>query len=239
MSHAEQIHFFQRVFETFPSLFAKKVLDIGSLDINGGPHRLFKAQEYVGVDIASGPNISLVSAGEEVSLPTGYFDASISSECFEHNPNWRATLHNMIRMTKNGGVVVFSCASTYRPEHGTSRSDGGRAAPLAVKSGKEYYSNITRRDVVRCLDVSLFDRRFLFRNYVSKDLYFIGLKYGSVESDRNKFDYFVVNYSRYLKIAGSRRRAVFFDSLSACEKFVSKHASKPLKQQIKLILKKK
>jgi SAM-dependent methyltransferase len=239
MSHAEQIHFFKLVFEIFPSIFSKKVLDIGSLEINGGPHRLLKAQEYIGVDIASGPNISLVSAGEEVSLPTGYFDASISSECFEHNPNWRATLHNMIRMTKNGGAVVFSCASTYRPEHGTSRSDGGRAAPLAVQSGKEYYRNVTRRDVVRCLDASLFDRRFLFRNYVSKDLYFIGLKYGSVESDRNTFDHFVVNYSRYLKTAGSRRRAVFFDSLLVCNKFVSYILPKPLKQQIKLILKKK
>ena len=80
-------------------------MDIGSLEINGGPHLMLKAQEYVGVDLAKGFNVNLVSRGEDVALPSNYFDASISSECFEHNPNWRSTLHNMTRMTRRGGLL--------------------------------------------------------------------------------------------------------------------------------------
>jgi hypothetical protein len=199
MSHPQQLHFFQELFSTFPDIFAGKVLDIGSLEINGGPHLMLKAQEYVGVDLAKGLNVNLVSRGEDVSLQSNYFDASISSECFEHNPNWRSTLHNMIRMTRNGGIVAFSCATTGRPEHGTSRSDGGLAAPLAVKLGVEYYENVTEDDVLSCIDQNLFTTFTIFTNRTSKDLYFAGIKAESNESINLHFKNFVSDYSKYLQ----------------------------------------
>lgn len=176
-------------------------MDIGSLEINGGPHLMLKPQEYVGVDLAKGLNVNLVSRGEDVSLPSNYFDASISSECFEHNPNWRSTLHNMTRMVKNGGIVAFSCATTGRPEHGTSRSDGGMAAPLAVKLGVEYYENVTEVDVLSCIGKNLFITFNIFINRNSKDLYFVGIKGESSEIINLRFKNYVLDYSILLQNA--------------------------------------
>lgn len=176
MAHAEQMHFFSSVIARFPNHFVGRVLDVGSLDINGGPHTLISPEEYLGVDVSGGPNISLVCKGEDISLPSGYFDVAMSSECFEHNSNWRATLHNMIRMTKPAGLIVWTCATVGRREHGTTRSDGGFAAPLNVAKGVEYYHNVSKGDVVSCLDETLFDHYSLFVNDAASDLYFFGIK---------------------------------------------------------------
>jgi SAM-dependent methyltransferase len=170
------MYFFKSCIDSFPELFSGKVIDIGALDINGGPHRLLISSEYEGVDVAEGKNVTLVSKGEDVDRQSNYFDVSMSSECFEHNPSWRATLYNMIRMTKPLGLVVFSCASNGRPEHGTSRSDGGSAAPLTVQQGQEYYQNVSRSMVLSVLDQSQFQEFRIYRNLKSCDLYFIGIK---------------------------------------------------------------
>lgn len=188
MSHADQIRFFDIVARHFPDHFAGRVIDIGALDINGGPHERISPQEYIGVDLASGPNISLVAKGEDVDLPSGSFDVAMSSECFEHNPHWRATLHNMIRMTRSSGLVVFSTATRGRPEHGTSRSDGGWAAPLAVADGQEYYANVTPRQVNACLDDSMMKSRFTVINDRIFDLYFVGIKGAAESGDRDRLE---------------------------------------------------
>lgn len=176
MSHAEQITFFRLAMKHFPSAFSAKVIDIGSLDINGGPHRDLQCEEYVGVDVAAGPNVTLVSRGEDVDLPPDYFDVAMSSECFEHNPSWRETLDNMIRMTKPLGLIVFTCASVGRLEHGTTRSDLGYAAPLTVGQGQEHYENVSRRMLLRALDKESLAAFRIYTNYKSGDLYFIAVK---------------------------------------------------------------
>lgn len=176
MSHKTQMNFFKTVIPFFEDLFRGKVIDIGSLDINGGPHTLLTPSEYVGVDLAPGPNVTLVSSGEKVSLPSGYFDVAMSSECFEHNPEWRDTLRNMIRMVKPGGLVCFTCATTGRAEHGTSRSDGGKSAPLAVELGQEYYENVVGDDVALVVEDSEITNWFIEIEPLNHDLYFVGLK---------------------------------------------------------------
>jgi len=184
MSHLEQISFFRLAMQHFPEVFSGRVIDIGSLDINGGPHKDLECQEYVGVDVAAGPNVTLVSRGEDVNLPSESFDVSMSSECFEHNPSWRETLDNMIRMTKPLGLVVFTCASVGRLEHGTTRSDLGYAAPLTVGEGQEYYKNVSRLMLLRSLSRSSFLAFRVFSNFNSGDLYFLGVKAASSADTR-------------------------------------------------------
>ena len=183
MAHTDQIQFFQQAILFFPSEFSGKVIDIGANEINGGPHTYVKAAEYVGVDLAEGENVDLVARGEEVDLPTGYFDVAMSSECFEHAPTWRAILLNMIRMTRPGGVVIFSCATTGRPEHGTSRTDLGFAAPMAVSIGQEHYANVTAKQAREVLGEGLLDDYFLVVNDRMFDLYMVGLKRGATVAD--------------------------------------------------------
>ena len=184
MAHFEQTQFFHNVFDTFPEIFKSnsglKIIDFGSLNINGGPHDHITNSQYVGVDLGPGQNVDLVSPGELVGLPSHSFDAAISSECFEHNPFWKETFMQMCRLTKPNAIVAFTCAGIGRREHGTTRSDNGRAAPFVVEMGREYYHNVSRREVLTSLNVSgWFDSYFCFENFKNKDTYFMGIRSGS------------------------------------------------------------
>lgn len=187
MSHPTQLNFFEHVINVFPIHFCGSVIDIGSMDINGGPHELISPSNYVGVDLAAGPNVNLVERAERVSFPDNHFDVAMSSECFEHNPDWRVTLQNMYRMTRPSGLIVFSAAFAGRGEHGTSRSDGGFAAPAAVSIGQEWYSNLTVRQVIKASAKLRISNLHISTNKQSSDIYFVGLKSPSLTHDEIAF----------------------------------------------------
>jgi SAM-dependent methyltransferase len=199
MAHPAQQRFIGLAVAKFPSLFSGKVLDIGSLDITGDITHQFKANEYVGVDIGPGKNVTKVARGEDLDFATGYFDVTISGECFEHNPAWKSTFINMVRMTKPGGIVVMTCASTFRTEHGTSRSDFGTGAPLSVSAGYEYYKNLSPEDLTCIIDKSLFAKYAIFQNWAESDLYFIGLKSGANQRIQEIFSTLEIECQRLVK----------------------------------------
>lgn len=141
MAHSENLEFFEEIFKAFQGYIYSEnflgVIDLGSLDINGGPHQLLNGVRYVGVDLELGPNVDLVSPAELLDLPTFSFGMAITSEMLEHNPFWREALFQMFRLTTPGGIVAWTCAGIGRPEHGTTRSDGGAAAPFVTGMGRE------------------------------------------------------------------------------------------------------
>lgn len=185
MAHSAQLDFFAMAASFFPEHFAGRVIDIGSLDINGGPHQNISPKEYVGVDLAEGPNVDLVSRGEDVALPSGYFDVAMSSECFEHNPKWRETFRNMHRLTRPGGLVIFSCATRGRPEHGTTRSDGGYSAPFVVAQGSEYYKNVSEFSALFVSARLGFSEMWTLVEPAHCDLFFAGIRKGADTSSLN------------------------------------------------------
>lgn len=172
MAHVEQRVFFEQVRDRMPDMFnAKRVLDIGSLNINGTARDFFVDCEYLGVDVGEGPGVDLVCAAQELDLDDNSFDVVLSAECFEHNPFWRETFANMIRMSN--AVVIMTCATTGRPEHGTARSTPG-ASPHTV--GWDYYKNLTVDDFTQAFDLDeLFDAYEFEINNQSHDLYFVGI----------------------------------------------------------------
>jgi hypothetical protein len=121
MAHQQQFDFVKSVRDKFSESFNKaKVLEVGSLDINGSVRQFFTDCNYLGIDVGEGNGVDLVCQGQEMQAPKDTFDTVISCECFEHNPYWIATFENMHRMAKK--LVVMSCATTGRPEHGTKAS---------------------------------------------------------------------------------------------------------------------
>jgi SAM-dependent methyltransferase len=208
MAHAAQQEFISIIVSQFPSHFAGRVLDIGSLDINGDITHQFTATEYVGVDIGPGNNVNLVARGEELELPSGYFDVVISGECFEHNPAWKSTFANMVRMTKPGGLIVMTCASTLRTEHGTTRSDFGAGAPLAVDQGYEYYRNLAPRHLRAIIDESLFLNYKIFQNWAESDLYFFGIKSNSSSQISEEFETTTIRLKGLLKSFNQPKRVI-------------------------------
>ena len=184
MAHKEQQNFCMYTKYAFPEYFVnKRVLDIGSLDINGNNKFLFENCEYTGLDVASGPNVDVVSVAHMYDAPNDFFDTIISTEVFEHDMYYEETVKNIIRMLKPGGAFIFTCASTGRLEHGTIKSDGSYAAPLLIQISEEwsnYYKNLTSDDFYNIYE---FKTNFLTGTceYFSisefnHDLYFFGIK---------------------------------------------------------------
>ena len=185
VSHPEQLAFFEAVVATNPTfVHGSNVLEIGSYDVNGSMRRHFRdAADYTGVDLMPGPGVDVVAYGHEISAPDGHYDVALSGECFEHDPHWSETFANMIRLTRPGGIVAFTCASRGRPEHGTIRSDV-RDSPGTQDRGLDYYKNLVAED----FDFDVLDLQFASWRFWSMpttfDLYFMGVRSGAVSVAR-------------------------------------------------------
>lgn len=185
MAHPQQQEFCKKTSEVFPQYFTgKKVLDIGSLDINGNNRFFLTDCDYIGLDVGEGPNVDVIQVAHLYDAPDEHFDLVVSTEVFEHDMFYDKSLQNIIRMLKPRGAFIFTCASTGRPEHGTRKSDGSFAAPLLFNISEEwsdYYKNLTESDI---RDIKGFNEAFPdgFFKYASDpgDLYFFGIKGGIV-----------------------------------------------------------
>ena len=180
VSHPEQLAFFEAVAARNGALLAGAiVLEVGSYDVNGSVRKVFAAaSEYVGVDLAEGPGVDLVAYGHDVDHPDGAYDLAVSGECFEHDPHWRDTFANMVRMTRPGGLVVFTCASHGRPEHGTRRSDIGDS-PGTQAQGMDYYRNLVAHDFEDLPLATWFSSWRFWSMPTTFDLYFAGVRAGA------------------------------------------------------------
>lgn len=180
MAHFQQLQFVHEVSEGLPEFFFnKKVLEIGSWDVNGTIRGFFKDCDYLGVDIAEGQGVDLVCKGEDIDIADQTFDVVISCECFEHNIEWVRTFNNMVRMLKPGGLCLITCATLGRPEHGTKRTMAGLSL-TAINNFSNYYRNLSPADFRKNINLdNHFSSYKFFINMYSKDLYFVGIKKGN------------------------------------------------------------
>ena len=171
MSHPNQMVFVQSVRSFFPDSFTnKKVLEIGSLNINGSVRQFFNNCNYLGVDIGEGKDVDMVCKGHELPFPNLSFDTVISCECLEHDVHWQKTFQKMCELSKD--LVIMSCATTGRPKHGTSDTNAD-VSPFT----NNYYANLSINDFVDNFDFHNIFKHFGFSmNSDSQDLYFWGKK---------------------------------------------------------------
>lgn len=167
MAHPQQQRFVARA----AKLLAREgpLLEIGSLDVNGSVRRMFAdASPYVGIDLGAGPGVDVVASGHDFG-PDAAFATVVTTECLEHDPGWRRTLANIVRVLRPGGALVLTCATTGRHEHGTTRT-----SPAMSPSTNEHYRNLTASDVVGALDGLRVD--LVATCWSSFDLYLIAHK---------------------------------------------------------------
>lgn len=160
----------------------KRVLDVGSGDINGNNRFLFENCEYDGNDVIQANNVTIVSKTKDLPFRDNTFDTIISTECFEHDPEYKESLIKIYNMLKPDGLFCFTCASTGREEHGTRKNKPydsyGTIGDLEDMS--DYYKNLTEQDLNEVLSLNvLFTVWDTYYNCESKDLYFVGIKKGS------------------------------------------------------------
>ena len=138
--HDRVSNFLAKVKAKHPDCFNnRKVLEIGSFDMNGSPRQLFtNCPFYIGVDCVEGKGVDLVSLAHDVHFITGFFDTIISTEVLEHDLHWKKTLKNALRMLKVGGYLILTFATGNRPKHlaFATQFDG-------------YYKNLTIDEVLK------------------------------------------------------------------------------------------
>lgn len=170
--HPEQCQFIETVKYVMPQFFSgRSVLEVGSYDVNGTIRRFFKSPcPYIGLDLVAGPYVDKVCAGENYQSDE-LFDVTVSAETFEHTPAYLEIFQNMIRLTKPGGLVMFTCAAPGRAEHGTIKT-----SPEDSPGSTDYYRNLTAEDFEPA--IPSFAVGHFADNCVTRDLYFCGVTHG-------------------------------------------------------------
>jgi len=198
--HFEQNYYVSIIKKHFPRSFAEaEVLEVGSYDVNGSIRDFFENCEYIGLDLMPGPGVDVVVSGHEYNTYKR-FDTVLSCECFEHNPYYFETFNNMVSKACGGGLVVFTCATEGRPEHGTTRTSPDQS-PGTVLTGWEYYQNLTEKNF------SEFDFQKNFAGYRfmsnpgSQDLYFVGVKYPAPEGFNERLNRVVEEVDQLTKVS--------------------------------------
>jgi SAM-dependent methyltransferase len=185
--HPEAREFSLFVKNILPIFFNKKrVLDVGSGDINGNNRFLFENCEYHGNDVIQANNVTIVSRTKDLPFVNNTFDTIISTECFEHDPEYKESLAKIYDILKPDGLFCFTCASTDRAEHGTRRTSPGCSYGTIGKleDMSDYYKNLTEIDLNDVLSLNkLFSVWDTYYNNISKDLYFVGIKKGNSTFD--------------------------------------------------------
>ena len=186
--HHEVLHFIYETKILYPYLFKeKRILEIGSRTEETSKAKVrnhFQNCDYIGVDISDGFGVDVVIKGHEYKS-NQLFDVVFSCECFEHDPFWYKTVQNMINHLKPNGLLLFTCASTGRPEHGTRKHhphasiEGEHYNGFEYDLFQDYYQNLTEQDfknwVPQFTDGTL-KGNYWVNNEGCKDLYYRGWK---------------------------------------------------------------
>ena len=92
-----------------------RVVDIGSLDLNGNYRGLFPDAEYVGVDIVEGENVDVVMDSNEWQAIKNV-DLVISGQTIEHVANIPKLLSSIFNILRPGGLLCVIAPSA-GPSH--------------------------------------------------------------------------------------------------------------------------
>lgn len=172
VAHPAQRSFCESVKARFPAAFSgKRVLECGALNINGSCRELFSECEYLGIDVVPGKDVDKVVMCHEHK---GQYDTIISCEMLEHDIHQFASIKNMVRMLASGGLMLTTCATTGRAEHGTLRTTPQDAPGLPWAF---FYRNVSEEDMRWAIeDMSVFSEYAFSIGHQTSDLYFYGIK---------------------------------------------------------------
>ena len=184
--HWQAFTFVSIVKNIFPEYFVhSKVVEFGSAYVNATIRELFLApKSYYGLDLAKTTGVDIVYDGRSIYISDN-LDIAISCECFEHNPYYQATFENMVKHVRQGGLVLFTCATDGRPEHGTKRTSPEQS-PGTQAAGFDYYKNLNAIDFDEDFITQNFSSSAFFVNRSSHDLYFVGIKNTLPDNDNHK-----------------------------------------------------
>lgn len=95
-----------------------RVLEVGSMDVNGSVRENFRNCEYTGIDFREGPGVDVVM--DAVDLPKKFgpvFDVVLCLETLEHCEDWRGVLQASWDVLKDGGKFMLTTPTKEKGRH--------------------------------------------------------------------------------------------------------------------------
>lgn len=144
--HPAVKQYVQVIKDNFPHYFKGcKVLEMGSLNINGSVRKFFRNCKYTGIDKTAGVGVDVVCLAHEAQFKDRSFDVVISTEMLEHDKYARKSMLNAMKLLKKGGILIVTAAGKGRPSHFEYTGEDG------------HYENITRKMVENSIGECVFD----------------------------------------------------------------------------------
>jgi SAM-dependent methyltransferase len=129
--------FIEKLFKKYPSVTGDKVLEVGSLDVNGTVKDLLltRYKKYTGIDMRIGPNVDLCINGHDIRkhFKKESFDMVFCVDTIEHDIEFWKTISNMKWVLKKGGWMILGAPSRGHPFH-AHPSDYYRFFETAIQS---------------------------------------------------------------------------------------------------------
>ena len=170
--------------DMFPEKFKNAdVLDVGSANLNGTYKPFFSqsgCSAYIGIDVLPYDNVDIVGPVHKYN-PGKQYDIVFSASQLEHDMYWKKSLMKFIKLTKSGGMIIFSAWNNLH-RHGVVEQD-----PLTSLSSDldnewaHYYQNRTVDDIKTVwtpkILKKIFSKYFLDLNpYDDGNIVFWGIK---------------------------------------------------------------
>lgn len=99
-----------------------KVLEVGSLDVNGSLRDYvtsFRPASYLGIDLVPGKGVDYLCPAELIveAFGTEVFELVICTEMLEHAKDWRLVIKNLKLVCSIGGKILLTTRSKGFPKH--------------------------------------------------------------------------------------------------------------------------
>lgn len=119
-------------------LAPRRVVEIGSKNINGSLRSLFASLPYIGVDVRAGRDVDVVASGTDF-VPPWAPDTVLCAEVLEHvdDPTGHDICQNILRMLAPRGVALLSMACDPRAPHSAVNGHD------LLAEDAEFYRNVT------------------------------------------------------------------------------------------------
>lgn len=143
MHHTNRL-FWGRCQRLYPRYFSNpsKVVEFGSLNINGSIRDHFSCSDYTGIDWRAGPCVDLVCLAHEVPFGPESIDTVVSASMLEHDPYWEKSLSKMAGVMKPDGFMGISWGSALNLAHYLETAPDGKFHALRVGLVLNYLEKI-------------------------------------------------------------------------------------------------
>jgi hypothetical protein len=155
------------------------VVEIGSYDVNGSVRPLFKKAlgggHYVGIDSRKGPGVDVVCKGESYHPSLEQFPDGVACvvccEVLEHAPHAKEVVKNAVKMLREGGLLIVTCAMEPRVRHTCDAE-----FVLTGQDVHEHYKNVDPKEITNWLKSTKLTNLAVSENPALGDLYAWGVK---------------------------------------------------------------